>query len=50
MSNDYALMWESLGMDLKAHDALLGVLEQGYKDIYLPRKIAPKAWGILILS
>ncbi|MCG8552978.1 MAG: 2-hydroxyacyl-CoA dehydratase family protein [Desulfobacterales bacterium] len=45
MSEDYTPMWESLGMDLKAHDALLGVLEQGYKDIYLAQKNRPESMG-----
>ena len=45
MSEDYTSMWESLGMDLKAHDALLGVLEQGYKDIYLAQKNRPEGMG-----
>jgi len=26
MSDDYKRMWEALGLDLKAHDALLSVL------------------------
>ena len=45
MSEDYAPMWESLGMDLNAHDALLGVLGQGYQDIYLAQKNRPKGMG-----
>ena len=45
MSEDYTSMWESLGLDLKAHDALLGVLEQGYKDIYLAQKNRPEGMG-----
>ena len=42
MSENYAPMWESLGMDLGAHDALLGVLGQGYQDIYLSQKNRPE--------
>ena len=45
MSEDYAPMWKSLGMDLKAHDALLSVLEQGYRDIYLTQKNRPEGMG-----
>lgn len=45
MSVDYAPMWKSLGMDLNAHDALLGVLEQGYRDIYLAQKNRPEGMG-----
>lgn len=45
MSQDYTPMWESLGMDLNAHDALLGVLEQGYRDIYLTQKNRPEGMG-----
>jgi len=45
MSEDYAPMWKSLGMDLNAHDALLGVLEQGYQDIYLAQKNRPEGMG-----
>ncbi len=45
MSEDYVPMWESLGMDLAAHDALLGVLGQGYQDIYLAQKNRPAGMG-----
>lgn len=45
MSEDYTPMWESLGMDLNAHDALLGVLGQGYQDIYLAQKNRPEGMG-----
>ncbi len=38
-------MWESLGMDLGAHDALLSVLGQGYQDIYLSQKNRPEGMG-----
>ena len=33
MSEDYRSMWADLGLDLAAHDALLGVLGQAYQDI-----------------
>ena len=45
MSEEYAAMWESLGMDLTAHDALLGVLGQGYQDIYLAQQNRPEGMG-----
>ncbi|MDO9566520.1 MAG: double-cubane-cluster-containing anaerobic reductase [Candidatus Desulfaltia sp.] len=42
MSEDYKSMWESLGLDLGAHDALLEVLGKGYQDIYLAQKDRPE--------
>ena len=42
MSNDHRDMWKELGLDLAAHDALLGVLGQGYQDIYLSQKERPE--------
>ena len=42
MSQDYTDMWKGLGLDLDAHDALLGVLGQGYQDIYLGQKNRPE--------
>ncbi len=42
MSEDYRTMWTDLGLDLDAHDALLGVLEQAYQDIYLSQKDRPE--------
>jgi len=36
-------MWEGLGLDLGAHDALLEVLGKGYQDIYLAQKNRPEA-------
>ena len=43
MSTDYRQMWTELGLDLEAHDALLGTLNQAYKDIYLAQKNRPEA-------
>ncbi|MEA3478390.1 MAG: 2-hydroxyacyl-CoA dehydratase, partial [Bacteroidota bacterium] len=43
MSEHYEKMWEGLGLDLGAHDALLGVLGKGYTDIYLAQQNRPKA-------
>ncbi len=38
-------MWADLGLDLEAHDALLGVLGQAYTDIYLSQKNRPEGMG-----
>ena len=43
MSTDYRQMWAELGLDLEAHDALLGTLNQAYQDIYLTQKNRPEA-------
>ncbi len=45
MSEDYRSMWKDLGLDLDAHDALLGVLGQAYNDIYLSQKDRPEGMG-----
>jgi benzoyl-CoA reductase/2-hydroxyglutaryl-CoA dehydratase subunit BcrC/BadD/HgdB len=45
MSEDYRSMWTDLGLDLEAHDALLGVLGRAYQDIYLAQKNRPKGMG-----
>ena len=42
MSQDYPQMWSKLGLDLKAHDALLKVLSNAYVDIYLSQKNRPE--------
>lgn len=42
MSEDYRSMWKDLGLDLEAHDALLSVLGQAYKDIYLHQEDRPE--------
>jgi len=41
MSTDYRPMWESLGLDLEAHDQLLQVLPPTYGDVYLQQKNRP---------
>ena len=38
-------MWKDLGLDLVAHDALLGVLGKFYQDIYLAQKNRPEGMG-----
>ncbi|WP_022665805.1 double-cubane-cluster-containing anaerobic reductase [Desulfospira joergensenii] len=45
MSEDYTSMWQDLGLDLSAHDALLNVLGSGYRDIYLAQKERPEGMG-----
>jgi hypothetical protein len=45
MSEDYRSMWVDLGLDLDAHDALLGILGQGYRDIFLAQKNRPETMG-----
>ena len=45
MSEDYRPMWKELGLDLEAHEALLGVLGQGYSDIYLKQQNRPEGMG-----
>jgi benzoyl-CoA reductase/2-hydroxyglutaryl-CoA dehydratase subunit BcrC/BadD/HgdB len=42
MSQEYREMWKNLGLDLDAHDALLAVLGQGYKDIFMTQEDRPK--------
>jgi benzoyl-CoA reductase/2-hydroxyglutaryl-CoA dehydratase subunit BcrC/BadD/HgdB len=39
---DYRPMWASLGLDLDAHDALLGVLSQAYSDTFLSQANRPE--------
>jgi len=39
---DYTQMWQDLGLDLKSHDALLGVLGKAYADIFLAQKDRPE--------
>ena len=42
MTTDYRPMWTELGLDLEAHDALLDVLANAYKDIYLAQTNRPE--------
>ena len=46
MSETYRSMWTQLGLDLDAHDALLGVLSKAYQDIYLSQKDRPEDHGL----
>ena len=45
MSEQYRSMWENLGLDLAAHDALLETLGKGYQDIYLTQQDRPEGMG-----
>ncbi len=45
MSEEYREMWKNLGLDLAAHDVLLGVLAKGYQDIYLSQENRPEGMG-----
>ena len=38
-------MWKELGLNLEAHDALLSVLGNAYKDIFLTQKDRPEGMG-----
>lgn len=42
MKNEHEPMWKALNLDLKAHDTLLEVLGNGYKDIYMSQKNRPQ--------
>ncbi len=45
MSDAYRSMWKELGLDLEAHDMLLGVLGNAYQEIYLSQKERPEGMG-----
>ncbi len=45
MTTDYRQMWTDLGLDLEAHDALLGVLGNAYKDTFVSQKNRPESMG-----
>ena len=42
MAKDYTQMWSNIGLNLKAHDGLMAVLGDAYKNIYLAQKNRPK--------
>ena len=42
MAEDYRPMWQSLGLNLDAHDQLLEVLGQGYQQIFLAQPGRPQ--------
>ena len=41
MAEGYREMWGSLGLNLEAHEGLLAVLSDAYKNIYLSQKNRP---------
>ncbi len=45
MNDEYVSMWKDLGLDLEAHDSLLSVLGNAYKDIFLTQKDRPEGMG-----
>ena len=45
MDNPYVSMWQDLGLDLTAHDALLDVLGRAYADFFLSQKNRPEGMG-----
>ncbi len=47
MTTDYKPMWTELGLDLDAHDALLGVLGQMYRDTFLTQQDRPEGMAYL---
>ena len=47
MTTDYRPMWTGLGLNLEAHDALLGVLGKLYQDTFLNQKNRPEGMGYL---
>ena len=47
MSDDYRPMWQELGLDLQAHDALLQGLGTAYQDIFLSQKNRPRGMAYL---
>lgn len=42
MASSYRQMWESLGLDLEAHDRLLQVIPPTYGEVYLTQENRPK--------
>lgn len=42
MGEEYKEMWMDLGLDLAAHDSLLGVLNKGYQDVFLAQRNRPE--------
>lgn len=42
MSEDYRQMWKELGLDLEAHDTLLGALGPAYEQTFMGQKARPE--------
>jgi benzoyl-CoA reductase/2-hydroxyglutaryl-CoA dehydratase subunit BcrC/BadD/HgdB len=45
MSEEYRVMWEGLGINMKRHDALLAALPVIYQQVYLGQQGRPQAMG-----
>lgn len=45
MSEEYRVMWEGLGINMKRHDALLAALPAIYEKVYLGQQGRPQAMG-----
>ena len=45
MAEDYTSMWQELGLNQEAHDALLNVLTKAYGDIYVAQKNRAEGMG-----
>jgi len=45
MTTDYRKMWADLGLNLEAHDALLGVLGNAYQQTFISQKNRPESMG-----
>ncbi len=45
MNEDYRSMWQDLGLDLDAHESLLAVLGNAYRDIFLSQNSRPREMG-----
>lgn len=42
MANDYRKMWESIGVDLEAHDQLLSILPPAFGTVYMSQENRPE--------
>jgi len=42
MANDYRKMWESIGVDLEAHDQLLSILAPAFGTVYMSQENRPE--------
>jgi benzoyl-CoA reductase/2-hydroxyglutaryl-CoA dehydratase subunit BcrC/BadD/HgdB len=47
MATDYRQMWTDLGLNLEAHDDLLGTLGNAYQETFLSQKNRPEGMGYL---
>jgi benzoyl-CoA reductase/2-hydroxyglutaryl-CoA dehydratase subunit BcrC/BadD/HgdB len=46
-AKNYTKMWKNLGMNVQAHEGLLGVLNKAYSDIFLSQENRPAGMGYL---